>query len=263
VSPAVSSSRPTKACDADEPVTVARLKRFARGDIDERRSYRQPVLRDARLIAAARGELRDRAPRLVGERQVRRRLDEGLRRAAPLSIAFVDRGDMSREGSCCVGAAPAVELDYVLRRGLRTALDRAKLHASRRPRAPSVTPVPAARDARLHPCALAAGRSEPPSRRRSRHSAGHRRRRRLRRRREVKLTNVNKAFLAGAQHTKGRPPSDTRRRLTVVDPHLTRPRDGDERYPRRCGRVLLHEAARRRRDPSGSSCARSSTDRAT
>jgi hypothetical protein len=99
----------------DEPVTIARLKRFARGDIDERkRSYRQPLLRDARLIAQAAGESCEVV--LLGSVASGKYLDVlakvfGDRLLFPIS--FVGRGDMSRGGLMLRCARGGVELDYV------------------------------------------------------------------------------------------------------------------------------------------------------
>jgi hypothetical protein len=99
----------------DEPVTVARLKRFARGDIDEKkRSYRQPLLRDARLIAeaaggsceivllgsVASGKYVDVLTKVFGERLL-------------FPISFVGRGDMSRGGLMLRCSRAGAELDYV------------------------------------------------------------------------------------------------------------------------------------------------------
>jgi hypothetical protein len=99
----------------DEPITVARLKRYARGDIDEKkRSYRQPLLRDARLIAEAVGEGCEVV--LLGSVASGKYVDVltkvfGERLLFP--IAFVGRGDMSRGGLMLRCARSGVELDYV------------------------------------------------------------------------------------------------------------------------------------------------------
>jgi hypothetical protein len=99
----------------DEAVTVARLKRFTRGDIDERkRSYRQPLLRDARLIAEASGERCEVV--LLGSVASGKYVDVlvkvfGERLLFPIS--FVGRGDMSRGGLMLRCARSGVELDYV------------------------------------------------------------------------------------------------------------------------------------------------------
>jgi hypothetical protein len=99
----------------DEPVTVARLKRFARGDIDEKkRSYRQPLLRDARLIAKAAGESCEIV--LLGSVASGKYVDVltkvfGERLLFPIS--FVGRGDMSRGGLMLRCSRAGVELDYV------------------------------------------------------------------------------------------------------------------------------------------------------
>lgn len=99
----------------DEPVTIARLKRFARGDIDEKkRSYRQPLLRDARRIAAAVGEACDVV--LLGSVASGKYVDVltkvfGERLLFPVS--FVGRGDMSRGGLMLRCSRSGVELEYV------------------------------------------------------------------------------------------------------------------------------------------------------
>jgi hypothetical protein len=99
----------------DEPVTVARLKRFARGDIDEKkRSYRQPLLRDARLIAEAAGESCEIV--LLGSVASGKYVDVltkvfGERLLFPIS--FVGRGDMSRGGLMLRSSRSGAELDYV------------------------------------------------------------------------------------------------------------------------------------------------------
>jgi hypothetical protein len=99
----------------DEPITVARLKRYARGDIDEKkRSYRQPLLRDARLIAEAAGESCEVV--LLGSVASGKYVEVltkvfGERLLFP--IAFVGRGDMSRGGLMLRCARSGVELDYV------------------------------------------------------------------------------------------------------------------------------------------------------
>jgi hypothetical protein len=99
----------------DEPLTVARLKRFARGDIDEKkRSYRQPLLRDARLIAEAAGEGCDVV--LLGSVASGKYVDvlmKVLGERLLFPISFVGRGDMSRGGLMLRCARSGVELDYV------------------------------------------------------------------------------------------------------------------------------------------------------
>jgi hypothetical protein len=99
----------------DERITTTRLRRFARGDIDERkRSYRQPLLRDARLIADAAGETCEVV--LLGSVASGKYVDAlvkifGERLLFPIS--FVGRGDMSRGGLMLRSARSGVELDYV------------------------------------------------------------------------------------------------------------------------------------------------------
>jgi hypothetical protein len=121
----------------DEAVTVARLKRFARGDIDERkRSYRQPLLRDARLIAEAAGDRCEVV--LLGSVASGKYVDVlvkvfGERLLFPIS--FVGRGDMSRGGLMLRCARSGVELDYVPVTG-------AVRHG---PRPPKLPPLPRGR----------------------------------------------------------------------------------------------------------------------
>jgi hypothetical protein len=99
----------------DEPIDLARLKRYARGDIDEKkRSYRQPLLRDARLIAEAAGQSCEVV--LLGSVASGKYVDVltkvfGERLLFP--IAFVGRGDMSRGGLMLRCARSGAELDYV------------------------------------------------------------------------------------------------------------------------------------------------------
>jgi hypothetical protein len=99
----------------DEPVTIARLKRFARGDIDlKKRSYRQPLLRDARLIATAAGQGCEVV--LLGSVASGKYVDVltkvfGERLLFPIS--FVGRGDMSRGGLMLRCSRGGTELEYV------------------------------------------------------------------------------------------------------------------------------------------------------
>jgi hypothetical protein len=99
----------------DEPVTLTRLKRFARGDIHEAdRRYRRPLLRDARLIAEAAG--RNCEVVLLGSVASGKYVDVlgqvfGERLLFP--IAFVGRGDMSRGGLMLRCARAGIELEYV------------------------------------------------------------------------------------------------------------------------------------------------------
>ena len=99
----------------DEPITAARLKRFARGDIDlKKRSYRQPLLRDARLIAEAAGDSYEVV--LLGSVASGKYVDVLLKvfgERLVFPISFVGRGDMSRGGLMLRCARSGVELDYV------------------------------------------------------------------------------------------------------------------------------------------------------
>ena len=101
----------------DEPLTTALLKRFARGDVDQRkRSYRQPLLRDARLVAEAAGEKCDVV--LLGSvasgKYVHKPRPGNLNcMRLRFPSEFVGRGDMSRGGLMLRSARSGVELDYV------------------------------------------------------------------------------------------------------------------------------------------------------
>jgi len=97
------------------PVTVARLQRYARGDIDLRDpSYRRPLERDARLVAAAAGP--DCEFVLLGSVATGKYVDLLLKVFGPalrFPADFAGRGDMSRGGLLlrCVDAGR--ELEYV------------------------------------------------------------------------------------------------------------------------------------------------------
>ena len=99
----------------DEPVTIARMKKFGRVDIDETdRRYRAPLLRDARALAAAAGE--DCEIVLLGSVATGKYVDVlcrvfGDRLLFPSD--FVGRGDMSRGGLMLRRAASGEELAYV------------------------------------------------------------------------------------------------------------------------------------------------------
>jgi hypothetical protein len=121
----------------EAPVTLARLKRFARGDIHEKkRSYRLPLLRDARLIAEAAGNRCEIV--LLGSVASGKYVDVlakvfGEKLLFPIS--FVGRGDMSRGGLMLRCARSGVELDYVPVAG-------AVRHG---PRPPKLPPLPRGR----------------------------------------------------------------------------------------------------------------------
>ena len=111
---------------ADEPVDVARLKRFATVDIEgDDPRYREPLDRDARRLArriGASGEVV-----LLGSIATSKYIDPllavlGERLRFPAD--FVGRGDMSRGGLLLRCARAGTELDYVgvgdvVRRGPR------------------------------------------------------------------------------------------------------------------------------------------------
>jgi hypothetical protein len=99
----------------DEPVTIARMKRFSRVDIDETdRRYRAPLLRDARALADTAGESCEVV--LLGSVATGKYVDVlhrvfGERLLFPSD--FVGRGDMSRGGLMLRRAASGEELPYV------------------------------------------------------------------------------------------------------------------------------------------------------
>jgi hypothetical protein len=99
----------------EEPTTIARLKRFARVEIDETdRRYRAPLLRDARAVADAAGESCEVV--LLGSVATGKYVDVlsrvfGDRLLFPSD--FVGRGDMSRGGLMLRRAATGEELPYV------------------------------------------------------------------------------------------------------------------------------------------------------
>lgn len=100
---------------ADEPVTLARLRSYATGDIDaENAAYRRPLLRDARRMA--RGATDGCEIVLLGSVASGKYVDVleeacGARLRFPLE--FVGRGDMSRGGLMLRCAAARRELTYV------------------------------------------------------------------------------------------------------------------------------------------------------
>lgn len=99
----------------DEPTTIARLRRFAKVDIDQDdRRYRRPLLRDARLLAEAAGEGAEFV--LLGSVATGKYVDVLVKAFGEHLLfpsAFVGRGDMSRGGLMLRCAAAGLELDYV------------------------------------------------------------------------------------------------------------------------------------------------------
>ena len=96
-------------CLADEPMDLARLRRFAETDIRPGEArYEAPLLRDARRPRRIdRGHRRGDPARERGHRQVRRPPARGVReRAWRFPAAFVGRGDMSRGGLLLRSGAP-------------------------------------------------------------------------------------------------------------------------------------------------------------
>ena len=99
----------------DEPMTLARMRRFGRVDIDETdRRYRAPLLRDASALAETAGESCEVV--LLGSVATGKYVDVlsrvfGDRLVFPSD--FVGRGDMSRGGLMLRRAASGEELTYV------------------------------------------------------------------------------------------------------------------------------------------------------
>ena len=100
---------------ADEPVDLARLRRFAQVDIDaDDARYHRPIRRDARQLAAILGQADEVI--LLGSVATGKYIDPLLGAfGASLAFpsAFVGRGDMSRGGLLLRSAAAGTELDYV------------------------------------------------------------------------------------------------------------------------------------------------------
>jgi hypothetical protein len=96
-------------------VTLARLRRYARGDIDLRDArYRRPLTRDAKILAAAAGA--DCEVVLLGSVATGKYVDLLVKIFGPalrFPADFAGRGDMSRGGLLlrCVDAGR--ELSYV------------------------------------------------------------------------------------------------------------------------------------------------------
>jgi len=97
------------------PVTLARLRRYARGSIDLRDArYRRPLMRDANILAAAAGP--DCEVVLLGSVATGKYVDLLVKVFGPTLLfpaEFAGRGDMSRGGLLlrCVDAGR--ELEYV------------------------------------------------------------------------------------------------------------------------------------------------------
>jgi len=111
------------------PVTLARLRRYARGSIDlQDARYCRPLMRDARIVAAAAGPECEVV--LLGSVATGKYVDLLLKVFGPalrFPAEFAGRGDMSRGGLLlrCVDAGR--ELEYV-------GLEGARRHGSRPPR---------------------------------------------------------------------------------------------------------------------------------
>jgi len=101
--------------DPRHPVTIARLRGFARGDIDLRDPrYRRPLLRDARILAAAAGP--DCEVVLLGSVATGKYVDLLLEVFGPalrFPADFAGRGDMSRGGLMLRCVDEGRELAYV------------------------------------------------------------------------------------------------------------------------------------------------------
>jgi len=97
------------------PITLARLRRFARGDIDLRDPrYRRPLLRDAKILAAAAGP--DGEVVLLGSVATGKYVDLLLKVFGPalrFPADFAGRGDMSRGGLMLRCVDSGRELEYV------------------------------------------------------------------------------------------------------------------------------------------------------
>ena len=119
---------------ADEPVDLARLRRFASVDIagDDPR-YRMPLDRDARRLAEGIGT--DGEVILLGSIATGKYVEPlltALGECLRFPLDFVGRGDMSRGGLLLRSARAGTELTYV---GIRDAVRRG-------PRPPRLTPAP-------------------------------------------------------------------------------------------------------------------------
>jgi len=101
---------------ADEPVTLARLRAYATGDIDaENAAYRGPLLRDARRVARRAGGVACEIVLLgsVASGKYVDVLEEACGERLRFPLEFVGRGDMSRGGLMLRCVAARQELTYV------------------------------------------------------------------------------------------------------------------------------------------------------
>ena len=110
------------------PLTIARLRRYARGDIDLRDArYRRPLQRDAKLLAAAAGP--DCEVVLLGSVATGKYVDLLLKVFGPalrFPADFAGRGDMSRGALLLRAVREGKELAYepvagAIRHGRRAA----------------------------------------------------------------------------------------------------------------------------------------------
>jgi hypothetical protein len=101
--------------DPSHPITLARLRRFARGSIDLRDArYRRPLLRDARILAAAAGPECEVV--LLGSVATGKYVDLLVKVFGPtlrFPADFAGRGDMSRGGLMLRCVDSGRELEYV------------------------------------------------------------------------------------------------------------------------------------------------------
>jgi hypothetical protein len=101
--------------DPSHPITLARLRRFARGSIDLRDArYRRPLLRDAKILAAAAGP--DCEVVLLGSVATGKYVDLLVKVFGPalrFPADFAGRGDMSRGGLMLRCVDSGRELEYV------------------------------------------------------------------------------------------------------------------------------------------------------
>jgi hypothetical protein len=121
---------------ADEPVTQARLRRFARVDIGAgERRYRHPLLRDARALAKGMGSCDFVLLGSIATGKYVDVLGEVLEERLLFPLEFVGRGDMSRGGLLLRCAREGTELDYVQAAG-------AIRHGARPPKLPKLRRLP-------------------------------------------------------------------------------------------------------------------------
>lgn len=131
---------------AEEPVTLTRLRRFARVPIDAAEArYRRPLARQARALATALGP--DCEVVLLGSIATGKYVDILGKAFGPrlrFPGDFVGRGDMSRGGLLLRCAREGRELDYRPVAG-------AARHGRRPPKLPRREPAPSSEQGRIGP----------------------------------------------------------------------------------------------------------------